>query len=229
VVADLTGTTYIADSANNRIRMMVPTAVADEVLGLTVVNSATMAPGPIAPGEIVTVFGAGFDPSQTQLLFDGKPTTVFYTGTTQINALAPVDLKPNFNTEVSVAVNGTRMAAATPQVVNSAPGFFTTGYGSGQAAANNEDGSINSVSNPAARGSIMSLWATGEGADISAVSLKIAGYTAELLYAGPAPGFPGLMQINARVPAGFAPAGILPIVLTVGTSTTQDGVTIAVH
>ena len=61
------------------------------------------------------------------------------------------------------------------------------------------------------------------------MSLKIGLYPAQLLYAGPAPGFPGLMQINAQVPAGFLPPGIQPVVLSVGGATSQAGVTIAVH
>jgi len=175
------------------------------------------------------VFGDGFDPKQTQLLFDGKSATIFYAGPNQINARAPADLKPNSSTEVSVAVKGSRAAAGTVKVASAAPGIFTTGYGTGQAAATNEDGSINSAANPTARGSIVSIFATGEGVDPSNVNLKIAGYTAELLYAGPGPGFPGLMQINARVPAGFAPSGIQPVLLTVGGVPAQDGVTIAVR
>jgi uncharacterized protein (TIGR03437 family) len=58
--------------------------------------------------------------------------------------------------------------------------------------------------------------------------LTIGGYTAALLYAGPAPGYPGLMQINAQIPGGFLPPGILPVVLSIGSANSQDGVTIAV-
>jgi uncharacterized protein (TIGR03437 family) len=109
------------------------------------------------------------------------------------------------------------------------PGLFTTGNGSGQAAAVNEDGTLNSALNPATRGSIVSLYGTGQGQDAGAVNLKIGQYTAELLYAGPAPGFPGLMQINARVPGGFLSPGVQPVVLSVGNAVSQNGVTIAVR
>jgi len=120
------------------------------------------------------------------------------------------------------------VAGFSSKVVSAAPGIFTVSNGSGQAAAGNEDGTVNSVLNPAPRGSIVTLYATGEGQNVSAVGLKIGGYIAELLYAGPAPGFQGLMQINARVPGGFAPTGIQPVVLSIGTATSQGGVTIAV-
>ena len=229
LVADLTGTIWVADSGSNRIRTLTPSVISDAVAGATMVNAATMTTGPIAPGEIITVFGAGFDPNQTQLLFDGKPATIFYAGPGQINALAPADLAPNSITDIGIMVNGAQVAGVSSQVVNAAPGIFTTGNGTGQAAAVNEDGTINSESNPAARGSIVSLYATGQGQAVSTVNLKVGAYTAELLYAGPAPGFPGLMQINARVPGGFLPPGVQPVVLSTGSVASQDGVTIAVR
>jgi len=229
LVVDLTGTIWIADSGNNRIRTLTPSIIADVVATPTLVHSATLAPGPIAPGEIITIFGAGFDPNQTQLLFDGEPAMVFYAGTGQINALTPADLAAGFITDIGIVVDGTKVADVPSQVVGAAPGIFTIGNGTGQAAAVNEDGSLNSASNPAARGSIVSLYATGQGQAASGVSLKIGLYAADLLYAGPAPGFPGLMQINAQVPAGFLAPGIQPVVLSVGGAMSQAGVTIAVH
>ena len=88
---------------------------------------------------------------------------------------------------------------------------------------------MNSASNPASRGTIVSLYATGQGTGSANVTVTIAGYTAPLLYAGPAPGFPGLMQINAQIPAGFLPPGIQPVVLSVGGVSSQNGVTLAIQ
>ena len=230
VVVDSSGTIWIADSGNNRVRTLTSSSIADAGASATLVHSATMAAGPIAPGEIITIFGAGFDPKQTQLLFGSEPATVFYAGTGQINALAPADLAPNSLTDISVVVDGVKVAGLPSQVVSATPGIFTTGNGTGQAAAVNEDGTLNSASNPAARGSVVVFYATGQGqAAPSIVSLKIGLYPTQLLYAGSAPGFPGLMQINAQVPAGFLAPGIQPVVLSVGSATSQAGVTIAVH
>jgi uncharacterized protein (TIGR03437 family) len=125
-------------------------------------------------------------------------------------------------------------AAAVLAVAGAAPALFVTGASSGQAVALNQDGSANSPENPAARGSVVVLYGTGEGKTNSAgnpelpVALTIGGTAAEILYAGQAPGFPGLFQINARVPGAFTPRGILPVLLIVGTSASQSGVTIAV-
>ncbi|MGB6942298.1 MAG: IPT/TIG domain-containing protein [Bryobacteraceae bacterium] len=222
------GAILIADSGNNRIRTLTPSSVASETSTVAVVNAASLATGAIAPGEIITVFGTGFDKTNTQLLFDGQPATLFFTSATQINALAPASLTANSTTAMSVVVDGAVIAGSSVPVVASAPGIFTVSGGVGQAAANNQDGSLNSAANPAARGSVVSLYATGQGPSTSNVTLSIAGYNAPILYAGSAPGFPGLMQINAQIPSGFLPPGVQPVLLTVNGVASQSGVTIAI-
>ena len=211
------GTLLIADSGNNRIRSFDASRPWLRITAtVAVVNAASLATGSIAPGEIITIFGTGFDATNTQLLFDGQPATLFYTSATQINALAPVSLAANSTTQMSIVVNGAAIAGSSVPVVATAPGIFTTTGATGQAAAINQDGSLNSASNPAARGSVVSLYATGQGSSPGDVTLTIAGYNAPLLYAGPAPGFPGLMQINAQIPSGFLPPGIQSVLLSVG-------------
>jgi trimeric autotransporter adhesin len=229
LAVDGNGVLWIADSGNHRVRTLTPSTLAADTAGITLVNAASSASGPIAPGEIITIFGSGFEPAQTQLLFDGQPATVFYTSAGQINALAPAGLAPDSSTELSVQVKGAPLASFPVPVTSAAPGIFTIANGKGPAAANNQDGSINSAANPAPRGSIVSLYATGQGSGPSAVTLKIAGYPAQVLFAGPAPGFPGLMQINTEVPAGFLPPGIQPVVLSIGNAQSQPGVTLAVR
>jgi uncharacterized protein (TIGR03437 family) len=222
------GTILVADSGNNRIRSLTVPAVAQVTATVDVVNAASLAPGSIAPGEIITVFGVGFDPTNTQLLFNGNPATLFYTSATQINALAPVSLGTNSTATISIVVDSAAIAGSAVPVVAAAPGIFTTSGATGQAAATNEDGSLNSASNPAARGSVVSLYATGQGSSTADVTLTIAGYNAPLLYAGPAPGFAGLMQINAQIPCGFLPPGIQPVVLSIGGVSSQPGVTLTI-
>lgn len=227
---DSTGVVWIADSANNRVRSLTPvTGPASDLAAMTLLNAASMASGAVSPGEIVTIFGVGFVAGQTQLLFDGQPVTIFYTGANQINALAPIQFSSGASTEVSIAVNGLKIADWNSPVAAAAPGIFTSANGTGQAAANNQDGSTNSASNPAARGSVITLYATGQGDGSAPVSLTIGNYPAQLLYAGPAPGFPGLMQINALIPGGFLGPGIQPVVLAVGNAASQRGVTIAIQ
>jgi uncharacterized protein (TIGR03437 family) len=221
------GTLLVADSGNNRIRSLTPAAAAAETATVAVVNAASLAAGPIAPGEIITVFGTGFDPANTQLLLDGGPATLFYTSATQINALAPGNLKPGSSTAISILVDGATVATSSVPVATAAPGIFTIGA-TGQAAALNQDGSLNSVMNPADRGSVVSIYATGQGSGAANVTLTIAGYNAPLYYAGPAPGFPGLMQINAQIPCGFLPPGNQAVTLSIDGVSSQTGVTLAI-
>ena len=228
VATDLTGSVWIADSGNNRVRLLTPPPPR-QVASATVVHSATLAIGPVAPGEIVTIYGVGFDAKPLQVMFDGNAGQIFFANATQINARAPSALTPGSTVGVSMMSGQTAIAGAVVDVAAAAPGLFTLAGGIGPAAALNQDLTLNSGSNPAARGSIVVLFATGEGTSAAAVSLKIGDTTAELLYAGPAPGFPGLMQINARVPGGVAPSGNVPVVLSVGDASSQPGVTIAVQ
>jgi len=64
---------------------------------------------------------------------------------------------------------------------------------------------------------------------VAPLALSIGLLRAEILFAGSAPAVVGVLQINARIPGGFAPSGILPVQLTVGTARSQRGVTIAVR
>jgi uncharacterized protein (TIGR03437 family) len=230
VALDGLGNLWVADAGNNRIRMLTPTVstVATESLApVTVVNAASQATGAIAPGEIVCIFGAGFDPVQTQVLFAGKPTTLFYTSATQINALVPA-LTPGPSVDLMVVVDGATVSDMQAPVVAAAPGIFTSANND-QAAVLNQDGSYNSANNPAARGSYVSVFATGWSDPTLAVGLTIGGYNATVLYAGPAPEFVGLMQINVQVPAGFLGPGTQSLLLSVGNATSQAGPTIALQ
>jgi len=130
--------------------------------------------------------------------------------------------------------------AATPAL------FTANGSGTGQGAIFNQDGSLNGAANAAARGSIVVLFATGEGQTNPAgtdgrvatdsypkpvlpVKVNIGGVDAQVLYYGAAPFLvAGAMQVNARVPAGIAP-GAAPLVLSVGGFDSRSGVTLAVQ
>jgi uncharacterized protein (TIGR03437 family) len=89
----------------------------------------------------------------------------------------------------------------------------TDGSGRGQAAALNQDGSLNGPGNPAKWGSVVSIFGTGRlllAAPLSVGHVNTTAPSREIVYefAGPAPGLPpGVKQINFRLPNRDYPAG----------------------
>ena len=63
---------------------------------------------------------------------------------------------------------------------------------------------------------------------VSYNSLTIGGIPAEVLFAGSAPGFVGLLQVNARVPFAVTPGNAIPVVLTIN-GVPSNTVTVAVQ
>ncbi len=228
---DSSGNLYVADTGNNRVRRLD----ASPAQAFSIVNAASLQAGAISPGEIVSIFGAGmgagsgltasFDgngllPTQlggAEVRFDGVPAPLFYAQSGQINAQVPYSVTGG-STHVEVFFQGKLVSAADLPVAAAAPALFP---------APNVQG------NPAPRGSVVVFYATGEGlttgADIageataapypqplSPVTLTIAGVTAELLYAGSAPGTAGVLQVNAVIPGGFVQPGPAMVQLRVG-------------
>jgi len=230
-----------------------------------VVNAASFQGGAVAPGEIVTIFGSGIGPAtlvglqvtpsrmvdsnlaDTRVLFDGVAAPLIYVSAGQLSAVVPYGVAGKTSTQVQIEYRGARSAAVSLPVAASAPGIFTLdATGRGQGAILNQDGSVNSASRPAARGSVVVLFCTGEGQTEPSVadgtlagdvlprprlpvSVQIGGLPAEVLYAGAAPGLvAGVLQVNAKIAEGVA-SGALSISLTVGNATNPAGVTLAVQ
>jgi uncharacterized protein (TIGR03437 family) len=264
ITLDSSGNLYIADTGNHLIKKV--TRGTAPAIG-AVVNSAGTRAITIAPGEIVTIYGANLGPAELaiaapdssnefptsvagmQVLFNGTPAPVYFTSAGQAAAFAPYGLTGTTAT-VQVSYQGqTSPAAFTVPVDVTSPGIFTANAsGSGEAAALNTDGTVNSVSNPVHPGGVIVLYATGEGlttpggveglistgpvypAVQQPVSVTIGGIAATLNYAGEAPDLvAGVLQINAVVPAGVQTGDAVPVTLQVGSNFAQSGVTIAVH
>jgi uncharacterized protein (TIGR03437 family) len=164
----------------------------------------------------------------------------------QVNVQVPYGVAGKTSTQLQVQYRGVTTNPVTVPVRPSAPAIFAVAGGSGQGAILNEDTSPNSAENRAARGSVVVIYATGEGQTdpggedgrlseapfakpVLPVSVTIGGLPSELLFAGPAPGFAGLLQVNARVPSEVGPGAAVPVTLAIGSETSQEGVTLAIE
>lgn len=199
-----------------------------------VANAAANRVGAVAPGEVVSIYGQGIGPDQdspgvitedgrlaasvsdTRILFDGVPAPLFYASAFQVNAQVPFEVAGRSSTVVQGFYRDVPSNKVTLRVEESAPSLFTTN-GFLDLLAVNQDGFRNSSTNPAAPGSIVTMYASGTGQTsppsvtgrlavppyalpVGGVSLRIGGVEAEVLYAGDAPGLVGITQINVRVP-----------------------------
>ncbi len=148
-----------------------------------VVNAASFLSGPVAPGEIVSLFGSALGPAApvpgtltnpklvadslagVRVTFDGVPAPLLYVSSRQVNAVVPYSVAGQAMTQLQVEYLGALSTPLTLPVAATAPGIFSlaaSGTGPG-AILNARDESVNSPSNPAAPGDWVSIYATGGG------------------------------------------------------------------
>lgn len=195
-----------------------------------VVNAASLTPD-IAPGGIVSIFGAGLAGSSVTV--NGESAAVLAALPFQINAQIPSDI-PTGTATVGVS-SGTGNASAQISIGSVAPEIFT--LSSVQAAITNQDNTLNTASNPASRGAVIVIYGTGFGAvgasgglsPVKApVSVVIGGTALTPVYAGLTPGAVGLYQVNVALPAVIAPGLALPLYLKQGNASSA-AVTVAIQ
>lgn len=212
-------------------------------------NGASFAPGPVAPGSIVSIFGSALASGtaqattaslpttlqSTQVLINGITAPLFYVSPTQINAQVPWEVTGLFSTDLTVKVvsNDASSNVVAAALVITAPGIFVITH--------NADNTVVTSARPAVPGEYLRVYCTGLGmvtnepptgapgpfsplaytAQNSTVT--IAGLSAYVPYSGLAPGFVGLYQVNVQVPANAVSASAAPLVLSNGgNSTTAD-------
>lgn len=148
----------------------------------SVVNGASFAGGPVAPGEIVTIFGSGVGPLQlavatpgsngrfaTQLgavrvRFNGIDAPILFARFDQVGVIVPYALDGTATAQVTVEIAGVASNAISVPVAAASPAIFSLdSTGRGPGAILNQDNSVNSASNPADRGALVVLFCTGEG------------------------------------------------------------------
>jgi uncharacterized protein (TIGR03437 family) len=195
-----------------------------------VTNAGSYSASEISPGSLISIFGSGLaaitanassNPlpmsiADTSVTVNGIPAPLLFESPTQINAQLPWET-PVGSATVVVRTRGASSPPMTITVQPAAPGLFTDE--GGYAAALNADGSVNSKANPSAAGSFISVFFTGQGAvttavddgtaplagqifsALSNVGATLGGSPAQIKFAGLAPLYPGLAQINLKVPA----------------------------
>ena len=218
-------------------------------------NAATFsAQVPLAPGMLAvlgragTIFPVGDAPTQAApwpftlsgvtVTVNGQPAPIFNTNSSygaiyfQVPSNAPTS---GFANVIVSNAAGAVIGVGQFQMNKSAPGFFTaSSNGLGQVAATNQDGTVNSPSNPVSRSGsqIITFYLTGAGvipggpADgvgaPGAVNTPVhptvfMNFTqlpdSAIQYSGLAPTFPGLWQLNVTVPSSVPPAAAISIVV----------------
>lgn len=206
---------------------------------IAMVNGASFQPGQgVAPGSIASIFGrnlcgvtrladwvtAGQLPTTVgncSVTINGVPAMLHFVSPGQINVIVPKGVAAGL---VQVTVqNGTTVQTGTVTVSNAAPGIFVfSGMGIGSGAilhgttfrpgpfSVTTDGEHTQVS----------LFVTGLDLTVKP-KVTIGGVDAEVTFYGEAPGFVGLQQINAVIPAGAAGVGRVPVTVTSGDVTSN--------
>jgi uncharacterized protein (TIGR03437 family) len=193
-----------------------------------VVNAASYQMG-LSPGAIATIFGANFGSGTVNLLLNGQSVPVMYSSTRQINFVVPEETTPGRAELVVRTSTGASDAVQVP-VRTIQPGIFfdaATGFGAVLTAGT---GQVTQV-RPATRSDTIEIYATGLGGTTIAASghrvtttrpeVFIGGVPADVTFSGLAPGFVGLYQVNARMPAVTA-AGAVSLVLRSAGETSNE-------
>jgi glucosylceramidase len=200
----------------------------------------------LSPGELFSIYGVNLaaqalgplllplpdSMAAASVQIDGIAAPLVYVSPSQINAQVPWEATPGSAT-LTVTHAGVT-ASQTVMIAAAGPAIFTL-YGNPEAAGLNQDYSVNSQDNPAVAGQAILLFGTGFGAvspavatgapagsdPLSQVTAKVTATAGaapvDVLFAGLAPGFAGLWQINLALPAGVsgaAPAAV-PVIVSV--------------
>ena len=240
VALDASGDVYVADFANMAIRLLTPVSSS-----ISVVSAASGVGLAVSPGELVAIYGQGLGPATpvsqpvvdgafgtqlagTTVSFNGINAPILYTSSAQVNAIVPYEMAGATMADITLNYQGQSFTAAAVPISASVPAIFTSG--GGQAAAYNQDGTLNSLSNPAQQGSTVTFFLTGEGQTNPPgidgkitplppappvvplllytvyMSGQVAGSSAlpGVSYGAEAPGMvAGIMQFNVQIPANL--------------------------
>jgi uncharacterized protein (TIGR03437 family) len=239
------------------------TQVNPTISAQTIVNAASIAgAGTAAPGELLSILGVGIGPAVgvaapagalpttlggTTVTINGTPAPIAYASVYRVDVQIPFSVTSGSTISVQVNFNNQTSTAAVLNVMTAVPGVYTLSTGgAGPVKAVNQNGTLNSATNAAAKGSVIVVYASGLGAVnpsvaagavppnsplspvVGPVGAFIGGAAATVQYAGLAPGVPGLYQLNIQVPA-TAPSGTQELLIYSNGYSTQKGATLAIQ
>jgi uncharacterized protein (TIGR03437 family) len=166
------GYTVVIDKPGPRIALIIPSAARLPVLSL-------------APRMLISIYG--YNLANSIVTVNGQALAISYAAENQINTLLPENIRGLAKLTVS---NEQGQQTTNIFIEAAAPAIFTKdGTGSGTAAAFRV-------------GDVVELYLTGLGVDSTTPIVTLNGVATAVEYAGPAPGYPGLDQINFHLPAG---------------------------
>jgi uncharacterized protein (TIGR03437 family) len=179
-------------------------------------------------------------------LFGSAAAPIIYASASQISAVVPYEMAGQSQAVMAVEYQSAS-ASQTVAIASAAPGAFTLNdNGSGQAAAINQDGTINGPANPAAKGSYVTIYFTGGGQTnpagvtgsvtgavlkwlTQAISVTVGNQPATVTFDGSAPTFvDGLDQLNIQL-SPSTPSGAQAVVITVKGISSPATATVAVQ
>jgi uncharacterized protein (TIGR03437 family) len=125
----------------------------------------------LAPGELFSIYGAGFGPAQgiaaqssgnkigtelggLQVTVEGTAVPLLYVSSAQINLVAPFLLDGRTAAHIKIVTPGATSNEVVLGVQEAVPEIF---------AIVNQDGTVNSQAHPAHAGDVLSMWLSGVG------------------------------------------------------------------
>jgi uncharacterized protein (TIGR03437 family) len=180
-----------------------------------------------------------------QVTVNGIPAPIFYAAPGQLGIQIPFEVTGASGTVVASVAGQASTTPATIVVAPVSPGIFTfTADGKGAGAITHVNGAAVTPQNPAQRGELVILYATGLGqvapavptgalpagasSAVSPVTVTIGGIGVVPDFAGLAGCCVGLNQVNFRVPGGVSPGNAVPVALSIGGQSSNPA-TIAVQ
>jgi uncharacterized protein (TIGR03437 family) len=153
----------------------------------------------------------------TSVSINGTSAPLLFVSPGQVNAQVPYETKVG-TAKLVVQSNGVPSSAVNFEVAATGPGVFTPQQSDHVLALNLADGTLNASQTPARVGQYVTAYLTGQGVvdppvttgdvapaspfsvPIAPVQVKIGGVLAGIQFAGLAPGFIGLLQMNVLIP-----------------------------